>query len=121
MGAYKNLCTEAAEAGKCLIGKESFGYLEALEGERGIDWVGRTKYVFRGYDGTRHVEECISMNSAKRLVEEGLANDEIAFFVQCFGDFAPPDSATCDDCGGWIAHGIGRESIHGERFCEDCS
>jgi hypothetical protein len=34
-------------------------------------------------------QECITLESARRLVAEGLANDEIAFFVECFGDYCP--------------------------------
>jgi hypothetical protein len=29
------------------------------------------------------------MESARRLVAEGLANDEIEGFVECFGDYCP--------------------------------
>jgi hypothetical protein len=29
------------------------------------------------------------MESARRLVAEGLANDEITMFVECFGDYCP--------------------------------
>jgi hypothetical protein len=33
-------------------------------------------------------EDCITLESARRLVAEGLANDEIEFFVECFGDYS---------------------------------
>jgi hypothetical protein len=34
-------------------------------------------------------EDCITIESARRLVAEGLANDEIAMFVECFGGYCP--------------------------------
>ena len=52
---------------------------------------------------------------ARRLVAEGLANDEIKDFVECFGDYAP---ACCDECG--HVRPIALVTRHGERFCAQC-
>ena len=84
MGAVKQFYTECAEAGRCPVSQATLDYLDDVECEdvgRQLDWIG-----YAEYEG----EECITMESARRLVAEGLANEEIAFFVECFGDFAPP-------------------------------
>lgn len=99
MGAFKNLCIEVAEAGKCLIGPETFGYLDDLECERGIDWIGYTEFDFTGRDGKTHSEECITIESARRLVAEGIANDEIKDFMEHFGWLAPATPGHCPRCG----------------------
>ena len=80
MGAVKQFYSECAEAGRCPVSRETLDYLDDVECRRQLDWIGYTEH-----DG----EECITMESARRLVAEGLANEEIAFFVECFGDFAP--------------------------------
>lgn len=80
MGAVKQFYSECAEAGRCPVSRETLDYLDDVECRRQIDWIG-----YAEHEG----EECITMESARRLVAEGLANEEIAFFVECFGDFAP--------------------------------
>lgn len=89
MGAYKNLCIEVAEAGKCLVGPETLSYLDDLECRLGIDWIGYTEYDFAGHDGKVHVFEGIRLGDARRLVAEELANDEIKDFVEHFGWLTP--------------------------------
>jgi hypothetical protein len=93
MGAVKQFYSECAEAGRCPVSRETLDYLDDVEcglhTGRQIDWIG-----YAEHEG----EECITIESARRLLAEGLANDEVAFFVECFGDFAPanrcPSAAT---------------------------
>lgn len=99
MGAFKDFCVEVAEAGKCLIGPETFGYLDNLECERGIDWIGYTEFGYQGHDGAWHSQDCITIESARRLVSEGLANDEIKDFMEHFGWLEPATPGHCPRCG----------------------
>lgn len=87
MGAVKQFYSECAEAGRCPISVETGDYLDDIECQRGLDWIGYCEHDYEGRDGLAYSQECITMESARRLVAEGLANDEIAMFVECFGDF----------------------------------
>lgn len=138
MGAFKNLCIEVAEAGKCLIGIETLAYLDDIEGQKGIDWIGYTEFDFTGRDGTLHTEECITIESARRLVAEGLANDEIKDFMEHFGGLAPATPGHCPRCGtdnvtflvdATFLHGrltvVNADepegpTVRGNAFCEEC-
>jgi hypothetical protein len=89
MGAVKRFCEECAEAGRCPVNRETLDYLDYLECERQLDWIGYCEHSFRSaVSGLLVTQECITLESARRLVAEGLANDEIAFFVECFGDYS---------------------------------
>lgn len=92
MGAVKAFYMDCAEAGRCPVSQETLDYLDDLESDRQIDWIGYTEHDFTSFDGRPCVEDCITLKSARRLVAEGLANLEIRYFVQCFGDMAPASS-----------------------------
>jgi hypothetical protein len=90
MGATKRFYEDCATAGRCPIGQETWSYLDNLEqADTTLDWVGYTEHDYTGRDGRLYVADCIDMESARRLVDEGLANDEIKDFVECFGDYCP--------------------------------
>ena len=88
MGAVKEFYMDCAEAGRCPVGRETLDYLDDVECRHQLDWIGYCEHEYIGLNGP-FTEDCITMESARRLVAEGLANDEIAFIVECFGDFAP--------------------------------
>jgi len=90
MGAIKRFCEECAAAGRCPLTRETFDYLDDVECQRGLDWIGYCEHEVRN-DRGRVVawQDCVTLESARRLVAEGLANDEITTFVECFGDYAP--------------------------------
>jgi len=91
MAAMKKFFAECAEAGRCPVSPETWSYLDGLEdADPTLDWIGYTEHSFRSAaSGLLVTQECITMESARRLVAEGLANDEIKFFLECFGGFAP--------------------------------
>jgi hypothetical protein len=85
MGAVKQFYEECACVGRCPLGTETHNYLDGLE----CRWIEFTEHAYTGYDGDTYTAECITMESARRLVAEGLANDEITMFVECFGGYCP--------------------------------
>jgi len=89
MGAVKRFYEDCATAGRCPVSRETWDYLDDVECERQLDWIGYCEHDYTGRDGRLHVADCITMESARRLVAEGLANGEIASFVDCFGDCCP--------------------------------
>ena len=90
MGAMKRFYEECAEAGRCPIGPRTWDYLDDLESLiPTLDWIEYTEHDYTGHDGRRYVADCITMESARRLVAEGLANDEIIRFVEYWGDCCP--------------------------------
>jgi len=91
MGAVKRFYEECAEAGRCPVGPETLDYLDGLEvADTTLDWIAYCEHdLFDAAGRMTGYEECITMESARRLVAEGLANDEIVFFVECFGDYCP--------------------------------
>jgi hypothetical protein len=91
MGAVKQFYMDCAEAGRCPISRETFDYLDDLECSRQLDWIAYTEHDYTGHNGRPFTQDCITLESACRLVAEGLANDEIRGFVDCFGDFAPSE------------------------------
>ena len=121
MGAFKNFCIEVAEAGRCLVNRETLDYLDDIECSKKIDWIGYCCHQHTGQLGLLVSAECITIESARRLVAEGLANDEISDFVEFFGDCAPECRSRCSDCGAAVNAGFCRVSRHGERFCPNCS
>lgn len=120
MGAVKNFLAECAEAGCCPLSVEALARLDDLECQRGIDWIDYCEHDYEGRDGVSHSQECVTMETARRLLAEGLACGEIEFFVECFGDFDPSASVPCDSCGDRHRAGDLTLMRHGERFCDDC-
>ena len=89
MGAVKRFYEECAEAGRCPISTETWDHLDDLECRLQLDWIGYCEHDYTGRDGRLHVADCITMESARRLLAESLANDEIASFVDTFGELCP--------------------------------
>jgi hypothetical protein len=87
MGAVKRFYEDCAEAGKCPISREAWDYLDGLEAaDTTLDWIAYCEHDYAGRDGRLYVEECIEMESARRLIAEGLAHPEIVNFMECFGN-----------------------------------
>lgn len=120
MGALKRFYEEVACAGMCPVSRETWDYLDNIECARKIDWIGYTEFDYQGHDGAWHSQECITMDSARRLVAEGLANTEIEFFVECFDGYEPDRTIPCDSCGGRHRASALTLMRHGERFCGEC-
>jgi len=90
MGAMKRFYEDCAAAGRCPIGRETWSYLDDLESiDHTIDWIEYTEHDYECHDGRLVVEDCITIESARRLLAESLANAEIAAFVETFGDMCP--------------------------------
>lgn len=89
MGAVKAFYMDCAEAGRCPVSRETLDYLDDLESARQIDWIGYCEHDYPGRDGRLYSHDCIAVESARRLVAEGLANDEIVAFMEYWGDFCP--------------------------------
>jgi len=89
MGAVKRFYEECAEAGRCPLSRETFDYLDDVERQHGLDWIGYCEHDYPALGGLLVAHDCITMESARRLIAEGLANDEIKDFVECFGDYCP--------------------------------
>lgn len=91
MAATKRFYEDCAAAGRCPISRETWDCLDALEAaDPALDWIGYCEQEYAGRDGrVIGYEDCITMESARRLVAEGLANDEIIRFVEWFGDYCP--------------------------------
>ena len=121
MGAVKQFFEECACVGRCPLSTETHHYLDDLECRAGIDWIESGEHAYTGYDGETYTAGCITMESARRLVAEGLANEEIAEFVEFFGDYLDLGDLgpwPCDECG--CIRPITLTTDHGERFCADC-
>lgn len=90
MGAMKRFYEECAEAGRCPLTRETFDYLDDVECRHQLDWIEYCEHdLFDEAGRMVGFEDCITMKSARRLVAEGFANDEIEFLVECFGDCCP--------------------------------
>jgi hypothetical protein len=91
MGAVKAFYMDCAEAGRCPVSRETWDYLDALEQtDPALDWIGYCEHDYRSaVTGLLVSHDCITMESARRLVADGLANGEIVGFVECFGDCCP--------------------------------
>ena len=91
MGAVKAFYMDCAEAGRCPISERTWNYLDDLESiDPSIDWIGYCEHDYRSpVTGLLVSHDCITMESARRLVAESLANGEIAAFVETFGDCCP--------------------------------
>lgn len=94
MGAMKNFYADCAEAGRCPISRETFDYLDDVECANQLDWIGYCEHDYTDRNGrVIGYEDCITLESARRLIAEGLANDEIVSFVECFGGLNRPASS----------------------------
>ena len=92
MSAMKRFYEECAEAGRCPVSQETLDYLDDLECERQLDWIGYCEHEYRSATtglGLLVSQDCITMASARRLIAEGAANDEIKDFVEVFGGYWP--------------------------------
>lgn len=91
MSATKRFYDDCAEAGRCPISRGTWDYLDNLESiEPKLDWIGYCEHDHRSaVTGLLVSHDCITMESARRLVADGLANAEIAAFVETFGDYCP--------------------------------
>ena len=89
MGAMKRFFEVCAEAGRCPLSAETFDWLDGVECLHDLDWIGYCEQEYRTAGGLLVSQECITMESAKRLIAEGLANEEITLFVEVFGDYCP--------------------------------
>lgn len=89
MGAVKGFFIECAEAGRCPISKETADYLDDLECRLQLDWIGYCEHDYTGRDGRLHVADCITIESARRLSAERLADMEIEWFLEYFGELCP--------------------------------
>jgi hypothetical protein len=91
MAAMKRFYEDCAVAGRCPISPRTFNYLNDLESiDATIDWIGYCEHDHRSaVTGLLVSHDCITMESARRLVAIGLANAEIGSFVDNFGDYCP--------------------------------
>ena len=90
MGAMKRFYEDCAAAGRCPLSVETLDYLDDIECEHQLDWIGYCEHDYRSaVTGLLVSHDCITLESARRLMAEGLANDEIVGFVECFGDLSP--------------------------------
>jgi len=91
MAAMKRFYEDCAVAGRCPISPRTFNYLDDLESiDATIDWIGYCEHdLFDASGRMIGYEDCITMESARRLVAIGLANAEIGSFVDNFGDYCP--------------------------------
>ena len=86
MSATKRFYEGAAAAGMCPVNPETWAALDRLEqADQSIDWIEYCEYDYQGFGGKLYVQDCIRLESAKRLISLGLATDEIECFVDCFG------------------------------------
>jgi hypothetical protein len=90
MSATKRFYEDCATAGRCPVSDRTMGYLDDLESiDHSIDWIGYCEHDYAGRDGRQYSQDCITMESARRLVAAKLANAEIASFVDNFGGYCP--------------------------------
>lgn len=89
MSATKRFYEGCAEAGMCPVNPETWATLDRLEqADQSIDWIAYCEYDYQGFDGKLYVQDCIRLESARRLIALDLATDEIECFVECFGGVA---------------------------------
>lgn len=90
MGAVKRFYEDCATAGRCPVSQKTLDYLDDVESILELDWIGYTEHDHRSaVTGLLVSHDCITMESARRLVAEGLANGEIGAFVDTFGGLCP--------------------------------
>jgi len=118
MSATKRFYEGCAIAGRCPVGERTMSYLSDLESiDNTLDWIAYCEHDYEGRDGRQYSQDCITMESARRLVEAGLANAEIASFVDNFGDYAAAPLRCCEcGCRGELVD-IG----HGQVACLHCA
>ena len=89
MGAVKNFYHDCAEAGRCPLSPVAFDALDDAECRLGLDWIEYCEHEYTGRSGRLYVEECITVESARRLVAEGVEIAEVIAFLEYFGDCCP--------------------------------
>jgi hypothetical protein len=90
MGAVKQFYFDCAEAGRCPVGRETLDYLDDLECDRQLDWIGYTEHDHRSaVTGLLVSHDCITMESARRLIAEDMATAEIIAFIEYWGGYCP--------------------------------
>ena len=90
MGAVKRFYEDCAEAGRVPLSGETLDYLDDVECRHQLDWIDYCEHDYRSpVTGLLVSRDCITMESARRLIAEGLANDEIIAFVEYWGDCCP--------------------------------
>lgn len=91
MSATEQYYAECAYAGVCPVSDETVEYLDGL----GLDWIEYTEHESSSsVTGMTWTDTCISVLAAVALVEHGLANDEVFYFVDdivvpYFADLVP--------------------------------
>ena len=89
MSATKRFYEGCAEAGMCPVNPETWAALDRLEqADQTIDWIAYCEYDYQGFDGKLYVQDCIRLESARRLIALDLATDEIISFVEYWGEVA---------------------------------
>lgn len=92
MSATKRFYEECADQGVCPCSPETCQFLDWLEDAGpGLDWIGYTEAEVYGHDGQLVSVWGIDMESAQRLIDLGLANEEIEEFVECFDCYCDRD------------------------------
>lgn len=81
MGGVKRWYEDCACKGFVPVSEECVDGLHCLRDDEGMPWI---EVIDGGEDG-----QGISMATARRLISIGAADDEIAMFVECFGDMCP--------------------------------
>ena len=90
MGAVKRFYEDCATAGRCPISRETWDYLDGLEAaDTTLDWIAYCEHDYVGRDGRLYVEDCITMESARRLIAEDMATAEIIAFIEYWGGCCP--------------------------------
>ena len=90
MSATKRFYEDCAAAGRCPVSRKTWDYLDDVECLLDLDWIGYCEHDWRSpVTGLLVSHDCITMESARRLMADGLANAEIAAFVETFGGYCP--------------------------------
>ena len=89
MSATKRFYEGVAAAGMCPVNPETWTALDRLEqADQSIDWIAYCEYDYQGFGGKLYVQDCIRLESARRLIAMELAPDEIISFVEFWGEVA---------------------------------
>jgi hypothetical protein len=118
MGAVKRFYEECAEAGRCPVSRETLEYLDDVECKHQLDWIGYCEHDYVGRDGRRHWQDCITMESARRLAAANMANDEIRSFIESFGENCK--DRQCWRCGVTAGRNYFVPNEKGENLCVWC-
>lgn len=90
MGAVKAFYHDCAEAGRVPLSAEAFGELDDAECRLGLDWIEYCEHDYRSpVTGLLVSHDCITVESARRLVAEGVEIAEVIAFLEYWGDLCP--------------------------------